>query len=162
MSRGEEMNRKEAYILAIENEIKSKNLYIVLAKSFKNEESIKTFHLLESLEKIHEEKLIEAYKKEFKLSTVSFDTNMLPKIDIRRNLSDPKNILEYAMDRELAMADQYEYMASGCQDEELQEFFLTLVKEEKNHKELLETELDRIHGSLIWFDESELTGLMEY
>lgn len=156
------MNRKEAYILAIENEIKSKNLYIVLAKSFKNEESIKTFHLLESLEKIHEEKLIEAYKKEFKLSTVSFDTNMLPKIDIRRNLSDPKNILEYAMDRELAMADQYEYMASGCQDEELQEFFLTLVKEEKNHKELLETELDRIHGSLIWFDESELTGLMEY
>ena len=156
------MNRKEAYILAIENEIKSKNLYIVLAKSFKNEESIKTFHLLESLEKIHEEKLIEAYKKEFKLSTVSFDTNMLPKIDIRRNLSDPKNILEYAMDRELAMADQYEYMASGCQDEELHEFFLTLVKEEKNHKELLETELDRIHGSLIWFDESELTGLMEY
>jgi len=156
------MNRKEAYIMAIENEIKSKNLYTILAKSFKHEESIKTFHLLESLEKIHEEKLIEAFKKEFKISTTAFDTNMLPKIDIRRNLSDPKNILEYAMDRELAMADQYDDMASECQDEELKEFFLNLVKEEKNHKELLEMELDRIHGSAIWFDESELTGLMEY
>ena len=156
------MNRKEAYIMAIENEIKSKNLYIILARSFRHEESIKTFHLLESLEKIHEEKLIEAFKKEFKISTTAFDTNMLPKIDIRRNLSDPNTILEYAMDRELAMADQYDYMASECQDAELKEFFLNLVKEEKNHKELLEMEMDRIHGSAIWFDESELTGLMEY
>ena len=156
------MNRKEAYVLAIENEIKSKNLYIILAKSCKNEESVKTFHLLESLEKIHEEKLIEAYKKEFNISTTAFDTNMLPKIDIRRNLSDPKSILEYAMDRELAMADQYEYMASECQDAELRDFFLKLEKEEKEHKELLETEMDRIHGTAIWFDQSELTGLMEY
>ncbi|MBW6515978.1 MAG: ferritin family protein [Candidatus Cloacimonetes bacterium] len=156
------MNRKEAYIFAIENEIKSKNLYKILARSFKNEEIVKTFHLLESLEKIHEEKLIEALKKEFNISETAFDTNMPPKIDIRRNLSDPKNILEFAMDRELAMADQYEDMAAGCQDDELRSFFLKLVKEEKDHKELLETEMDRIHGTAIWFDESELTGLMEY
>ena len=156
------MNRKEAYIFAIENEIKSKNLYIILAKSVNNEESKKTFHLLQSLEKIHEEKLIEAYKKEFNISTTTFDTNMSPKIDVRRNLSDPKAILEYAIDRELAMADQYDYMAAECKDDELRNFFLNLVKEEQDHKELLATELDRIHGSMIWFDESELTGLMEY
>ncbi len=156
------MNRKEAYTLAIENEIKSKNLYKVLSNCFADEESKKTFHLLESLEKIHEEKLIEAYKKEYDVTTVSFDTNMQPKIDIRRNLSDPKSILEYAMDRELAMADQYEYMAEGCKDDELKEFFLNLVKEEMYHKELLETEADRIQGTVTWFDESELSGLMEY
>ncbi len=156
------MNRKEAYVLAIENEIKSKNLYMMLAKSFKNEESIETFHLLQSLEKIHEEKLIAAFKKEFNTSKTTFDTELLPKIDIRRDLSDPKTILEYAMDRELAMADQYEYMAEESVDGDLKEFFLKLVEEENNHKELLENELDRIQGTAIWFDPSELTGLMEY
>lgn len=156
------MDRKEAYIVAIENEIKSKNLYKLLAKSCNDVESVKSFHLLESMEKIHEEKLIEAYKKEFNLSTVSFDTDLLPKIYVRRNLSDPKAILEYAMDREIAMADQYNYMSEDSKDDDLKEFFMNLVKEEQDHKELLETELDRIQGTVIWFDESELTGLMEY
>ncbi len=156
------MTRKEAYIYAIENEIKSKNLYMLLAKSFKNEESVKIFHLLESLEKVHEEKLIEAYKKEFQKSSVFFDADLLPKIDIRRNISDPKTILEYAIDRELATADQYEDMAEDSQNEDLKEFFLSLVEEEKNHKEMLETELNRIPGTVMWFDESELNGLMEY
>jgi rubrerythrin len=53
-------------------------------------------------------------------------------------------------------------MAEGCKDDELKEFFLNLVKEEMYHKELLETEADRIQGTVTWFDESELSGLMEY
>ncbi|MCB5230784.1 MAG: ferritin family protein [Candidatus Cloacimonas sp.] len=156
------MDRKEAYIFAIESEIKSKNLYALLANSCLNEEAKKTFYLLEKMEGIHEEKLIEAYKKEFNLKSVSFDSTMMPKVDIRRNLSDPKAVLDYAVDRELSMADQYEYMAEQSEDPEMKKFFESLYREELDHKELLETELDRIHGTAIWFDESELNGLMEY
>jgi rubrerythrin len=156
------MEKKEAYIFAIENEIKSKNFYAMLARSCKNEESKKTFYMLEKLEAIHEEKLIDAYKKECQVSSPVFDREMMPKIDIRRNLSEPKAVLEYAIDRELSMADQYAYMSETAEDQDMKKFFDSLYKEELDHKELLENELDRIHGIAIWFDESELNGLMEY
>jgi len=155
------MERREAYKIALENEIKSINLYKILSKSFNDQDIIDTFNSLASLELIHKEKLIQACKKEFGHIPFNYNDNDVPKIDIRRNLSDAKSILEYAIDREIAMADQYKIMAEESEDEMNKKFFLDLVQEEIDHKDLLETELNRIQGSMIWFDDSELNGLME-
>lgn len=156
------MDRKEAYIYAMENEIKSANLYKVLANSFEDEELIKTFNSLASFESIHQDKIRDYFAKEFGEVPFTYNKSALPKIDIRHDLSDPKKILEYAIYREIAMADQYEFMADESKDEHIKTFFKTLVMEENDHKEMLEDELNRIQGLMIWFDPSELNGLMEY
>jgi rubrerythrin len=156
------MKRIEAYVLAIENEIKSTNLYNALKKSFKDESLKKTFHTLGAYEDIHREKLVSAFRREFPKEKLIYDKNVMPKINIKRDLSDPRHIFEYAIDREIAMADQYEDMAEDCTDEDIRAFFLALVAEEKQHQEMLEMELNRLHGTAIWFDSSELDGFMAF
>ena len=156
------MDRKDAYIFAIENELKSSKLYKILEASFKDEALISTFHTLASFESVHFEKLVEAFRKEYPDCVLRYDHNVKPKIKIERDLSDPRQIFEYAIDREIAMADQYEEMAEGAKESELKAFFLELAGEERNHREMIEMEFNRLHGSAIWFDSSELNGLMEY
>ncbi len=156
------MDKKEAaYKFAIENEIKSKNLYALLAKTCKDSEAKKTFHLLESIEKIHEEKLIKAFKQEFKTTELDIEPNLLPAFTLKKKITDPKSIIEYAIDAEISMADIYHEMAVNEEDSELIQLFRSLEKEEKEHKDLLETEMNRIQGTMVWFDDSELNGLME-
>jgi len=156
------MTRKEAYVFAIENEIKAANLYRMLEKSFNDEDLGKTFNHLASLEDIHKEKLIKAFEKEFAGEKLTYKENVLPVIHNKRDLNDPVRILEYAVDRENATSDQYESMAKESDDDEIKSFFHGLAREEKEHKELLETEINRIQGTMIWFDSSELNGLVEH
>jgi len=155
------MNRQDAYVYAVENEIKSVNLYTVLAKTFSDEDLIKTFNHLASLETIHKDKLIKTYKREFDNQPLIYDEDAMPRINVKRDLTDPANIIEYAIDREITMADQYEFMSKESDKDEIKSFFSSLAEEEKNHRDLLETELNRIQGLMVWFDNSELNGLME-
>ncbi len=154
-------SRKEAYILAIQNEIRSQELYKALAKSFKEENAKKAFHSLIPLEEIHEEKLIIAYKIEFPGQALNIIRDEVPG-DIPADLiSDPKSILEFALSREDLAHDGFMYLALSCNDMEIRTLFEKFAKEEYDHKIILQTEIERIQGLISWYDPSELNGLVE-
>jgi rubrerythrin len=154
-------SRKEAYIIAIENEIKSQNLYKALAKSFKQEIASKTFQNLVPLEEIHEQKLRNAYQKEFHGETIQIDRFTVVGDVPAQIINDPKAILEFAISREDLAHDAYIRLAAGCPTAETRELFEQFAEEEANHKTILQTEIQRIQGMISWYDPSELNGLVE-
>lgn len=156
------MNRKEAYIIAVENEIRAINLYSILAKSFQDEDLVGVFKSLSQLEKGHQEKIEESYRKEFGDTPFDYNKEALPRFEVKDDLSDPRQVLRYAITKEEDMKENYQKMAAESQQDEIKSFFHDLAAEEQNHKELLEAELNRIEGTMVWFDASELNGLMEY
>ena len=77
------------------------------------------------------------------------------------NLSDPKEVLEYAITREESAHDGYLALAAHATDLEIKSTLLRFAAEEIDHKALLIAEVQRIQGVLTWYDPSELNGLME-
>jgi rubrerythrin len=154
------MNRKEAYQMAIQNEILSQNLYEALAKGFKNPDSSSLFIELITLENIHEDKLRIAFHQEFPLGEICIDADLLPFLKIG-DIKEPHQILEFAIAREQAAHDAYQDLAENTADADLQKMLRQLAAEEEGHKELLLTEMQRIQGAVIWYDPSELNGLVE-
>jgi rubrerythrin len=59
------MDRKEAYRIAIEAEMRSQMLYQALAKSFRKPNTSLVFQELVILERNHEEKVRDAFATEF-------------------------------------------------------------------------------------------------
>jgi rubrerythrin len=155
------ISRKEAYIIAIQYEIKSQNLYKSLAKSFKQENASKTIQSLVPLEEIHEEKLRSAYEKEFKGESVNVDRSKIVGDIPAQMINDPKSILEFAIGREDLAHDAYIRLAEGCVDPNIRILFEKFAEEESYHKTILQTEIQRIQGLLSWYDPSELNGLVE-
>ncbi len=155
------MDRKEAYIIAVENEIRAINLYSILAKSFNDKDLVRVFKSLSQLEKGHQEKIEESFRKEFGDTSFDYDGNALPRFEVKDDLSGPRQVIRYAISKEESMKENYTNMASASDNEDIKAFFKYLAEEEQNHKELLEAELNRIEGSMVWFDPSELNGMME-
>lgn len=154
-------SRKEAYLIAIQYEIKSQMLYLALSKSFKQETASHTFLNLIPLEEIHEQKLRAAYLKEFQGEVINVDKSKIVG-DVPVNvINDPKSILEFAITREELAHDAYIRLASGCPTPETKELFEQFAEEESNHKIILQTEIQRIQGMISWYDPSELNGLVE-
>lgn len=154
-------SRKDAYILAIHYEIKSQSLYKSLAKSFRQENISQTFRSLVPLEEIHEEKLRNAFQREFPNDKLVIDEDQV-KHDVPADMiNDPKSILEFAIGREELAHDAYIRLASGCIDQEMKTLFQQFAEEESNHKVILQTEIQRIQGLISWYDPSELNGLVE-
>lgn len=154
------MTRLDAFTLAIQNEIQSQNLYRLLANSFKNPDTAAMFHSLIPLEGIHEQKLRLTLAAEYPNENVTFDADALPQIKIG-DIKDPLQVLEFAISREVGAAEAYHQLANASTEPELKILLVTLAVEEENHKELLMSEILRLQGAAIWFDPSELSGLVE-
>lgn len=155
------MDRKETFRIAIQSEIHSQNLYLVLAKSFRNSETSAMFQLMIPMEKLHEEKLTTIFESECPGETLDLDPNLIPDIDPGL-INDPKSVLEFAISRELTAHAIYIDLAAGTGDPDLKKLLLKFADEELNHKTVLETEIQRLQGMIQWYDPSELNGMMEY
>lgn len=154
------MKRNEAIRIAIEAEIRSQNLYKALAKSFKTSETAKIFDQLVTFEEAHEAKMRQLYATEFPgeelvlIGELKMELNGI-------NLNDPKDVLEFAISREELAQNIYLKLAEQTTDSDVCEMLKTLAVEEEQHKEILFTEIERLHGILEWYDPSELNGFME-
>jgi rubrerythrin len=154
------MTRQDSYRMVIEAEIRSQKLYDALANSFRNSDTSKVFNELIMFEQAHEAKVREAFTREFpheKLELTEGNTPILQGV----NLTDPKDVLEYAISREELAAGIYLSMAEQTTDTDIKAMLIRFANEEENHKTLLLAEVQRLHGALNWYDPSELTGLME-
>ncbi|HQB97903.1 MAG TPA: ferritin family protein [Candidatus Cloacimonadota bacterium] len=155
------MERKQAFRIAIEAEIRSQNLYKALAKSFKTAETEQFFNQLVEYEKNHETKMRQLFKHEFPNDSLV----LIDYLDMQMEgveLNDPKQVLEFAISREELAQNIYQKLAEQSPDASTKDLLLQFAKEEVMHKELLFAELEKLHGILQWFDPSELTCLMEH
>jgi len=157
---GGTMNLREAIILAIQNEIKSQNIYQKLANAAKSEHARTTFLNLIPLEKIHEEKLINIFKKEFDSDPEGLDYSAILKFNGAAP-ENPEEILKFAIEMEDHASEMYLKLAAESDNEFMKITFTQLAKEEENHHELLALEIEQMQGIAIWFDQSELSGLFE-
>jgi len=156
------LSRKEAIQFAIQNEIKSQNLYKIMAKAFRKSDSGETFKNLVPLEKIHEDKLAELYHTEFPYNNMKIDKQLLPKAETSEQLDDPRAAILFAQQREDNAKEGYLELARTSAEPVVKELFENLAKEEEEHHQLLQNMLDQMEGTMMWYDESELDGLMEY
>lgn len=156
------LSRREAIQFAIQNEIKSQNLYKMMAAAFRKSDSGETFKNLQPLEKIHEEKLTELYHKEFPYNNLQIDRNLLPKVETNEQLNEPRAAILFAQQREDNAKEGYLELARTSADPKVKELFENLAAEEEDHHQLLQNILDQMEGTMMWYDESELDGLMEY
>lgn len=153
---------QDAYLFAIHNEIKSQNLYSLLAIAFEDTDAKARFQGLEKMERVHEEKVTELFHRRFPGVELKVDREVLPRLRESEQLDDPRHVLEFAISREVEARDGYRDLVEQEDNPEIREIFQQLSAEEENHIVLLEDEIHRLQGSLLWFDESELGGLMEY
>ena len=153
---------KETYQKAIQNEILSRNLYLFLARTTKNETIKEKFESLSKFEKVHEEKLTKIFKDNFKNEKLVVNRTKLPDIVVEKDsFQNIKDVLNFAIQQEKIMHDKYINMAKQTDDEELKEILEGLAAEEIDHKEVLSDEIVALQGDYIWFDPSELNGMME-
>ncbi|MBM2828503.1 MAG: rubrerythrin domain protein, partial [Actinobacteria bacterium] len=71
--------------------------------------------------------------------------------------ADEIQILEIAIDKEIAANKTYLDMAKGAATKEAKEMFLALAKEEDMHARILRAEVDSIGRNGFWFDMQEFT-----
>lgn len=155
------MTRKEALLLAIENEIKSQNFYKFMGKHCENK-VCNLFYNLVPLEKMHEEKLRKIFEDEFPGEEINVKLDLIPTFKFHdKDFRDPKTIYELGISKEEDASSLYKKLADETKEEDVKDILLTLAKEEDNHAELLRTEIEALTHTMIWFDESELNGFME-
>lgn len=155
------MERKDAIVYAIHNEVKSLNTYNALVKVFKDKESKDVFSHLAKIELIHRDKLMTLFKKEYPGEKAEIDKSAMFRIPKQEGLKDPVAALKYAISKEIEAENGYKRLAELSRDPETKKLFIQLATDEKNHEDLLETEIARLTGTMMWFDENELGGLME-
>lgn len=155
-------SKSDIYQLVIQEEIKAQNLYTALAKALDNEDSKQIFTNLIQIEKIHEDKITELFRAEFPKLKLEIDRNLKPEIKNTDNLVTPESALNFAIKKEEEAEEIYLELALKVETVELKKLFKKFASDERNHKELLEDEILRLGGLLIWFDASELNGMMEY
>lgn len=155
------MTIQESYKVVITAEIRAQKMYAALAKSFGNSETSSVFTELVMLEKNHEDKVRKLYAEMFPGQTL--DLGEIKENELKSvNLSDPKEVLEFAITREELAHNNYSSLAEQATDPAAKELLLQFAQEESKHKNLLLTEIQRLQGALSWFDPSELNGLMEH
>ena len=152
---------KQAYILAIQSEVMSQNLYKMLSAAFSRKPEVSAvFDNLIPLERLHEEKLRTLFDKEFPGATLKIDPNLVHQAT-PEEIDEPRKVLEFAISREIIAHDIYHNMAQETSDPETAKLLKTLAIEEDYHKTVLETEILRLEHLMTWFDPSELNGLVE-
>ncbi|MCB5224263.1 MAG: ferritin family protein [Candidatus Cloacimonadaceae bacterium] len=155
------MDKKDLYLMALTQEIRSQRLYTALSKSFKNPENSAFFRELVQLEEAHEAKLRQSFGHEF--PDAQPEPSAIQDKDLQNlDLNDPVALLEYAAQRETDAQNHYLSFAEQVSDPEVKEMLLELAEEEDKHRNLLLAEVQRIQGALAWFDPSELAGYMAF
>ena len=82
----------------------------------------------------------------------------LEKIDVGKLArADEIQVLEVAVDKEIAANKAYLELAKGAKSKEAKEMFLALAKEEDMHAKILRAEIDSLGQSGFWFDMQEFT-----
>jgi rubrerythrin len=154
------MTRKEVLLLALGNEIMAARFYQKLADSSRNSEMRSVFERLARFEHMHEEKIKNIYLNEFPEMTVM---NFKDREEFRgrTHFEDPADVLHYSMEVEENMQESYLKLADMYTGEEHEKTFKTLAAEEAYHEEVLRGELQKLQGIYVWFDMSELNGMME-
>jgi rubrerythrin len=71
--------------------------------------------------------------------------------------ADEIQILEVAIDKEIAANQSYLGLAREAKSKEAKEMFLALAKEEDMHARILKAEVDSIGQNGFWFDMQEFT-----
>ena len=86
------------------------------------------------------------------------ESAQLEKLDLGKLArADEIQILEMAIDKEIAANHMYLALASNATSKEAKEMFLALAKEEDLHARILKAEVDSIGQSGFWFDLQEFT-----
>jgi len=152
----------DAYRVAIINEIKSQNLYAMLAIASEDKESKMIFENLEKFEKIHEEKISKIFFEKFPGEELKLDYSALPKLKSQIESKNQKQIYEFAIKKEVDANEAYLKLSELSEEQELKDFFAELAAEENKHVEILENEILRLQGSLVWFNETDLEKLLDY
>ena len=153
------MDKKELYLIALAQEIRSQRLYAALAKSFSQPANAALFTELRVLEENHEAKLRQA----FHFPGLEPEPLQLKEPDRSGvDLSDPAQLLQFAIGREAKAGGHYLAFAEQTSEPELKQLLLDLAAEEDKHHTLLLAEKQRILGALEWFDPSELGGFMDF
>ncbi len=153
------MDKKELYLIALAQEIRSQRLYAALAKSFSQPANSALFTELQVLEENHEAKLRQA----FGYPQLEPDPLQLMEPDLSgTDLNDPALLLQFAIERETKAGGHYLAFAAETSEPELKQLLLELAAEEDKHRSLLLAEKQRILGALQWFDPSELGGFMDF
>jgi len=112
---------------------------------------------------MHEEKMRSFFHQEFPGESLAISADLLPKTRKKIDeMKDPKSIFDFAIEREKMAQEAYNDLAINCEVPEMKEFFIKMANDEKNHAEVLFAEIEKLENTMIWFDESELNGLMEY
>jgi rubrerythrin len=155
------MNKQEALRQAIQNEIKSRNLYSMLAGVFKSSDAESAFESLATLERAHEKKLTDLFVREYPSADLAVDQQAYPTFKSGKGLKDPVEIIRFAITKEEQSHDRYLELIEMADDPDVKVMFHAFAEEETHHKEMLETEITRIQGNMTWFDTSELHGFME-
>jgi len=156
------MEKREIYIKVIESEIAAQNLYKSLASHCKENQS-NIFMSLIPLEKIHEEKMRKAFSEEFPGEELKVNEQVMTKtLRSPEEMRDPKNIYDFAIELENKAREAYQLLANSTGDTEMKQFFMLLAEEEGKHEEVLKDEIEKLANTMIWFDESELAGFMEF
>lgn len=154
------MDRKEAYRIAITAEVRSQALYRALAKSFTHEDTAAVFTGLVNIEEGHEAQVQAAYQAEYGDGPILVIDDYDPDLALL-DLVDPLKVLEFAITREELARANYVQLALDSGDSELKEQFLHFATEESGHATVLLAMIQRLSGTMIWYDPSELSGLME-
>lgn len=152
----------ELYNYAIEQEVKIRNLYLLLEKSFKSEDLQNIFKRLAVIEKGHADKLSKMFKEKFPGESLNVNPDELPAYSNKHDLSDAKSVFLFAIEEEQKAQKKYQELAELETDSNIKEFLRALAEEESKHADLLEKEIEKMEGILIWYDETELNGLFEY
>ncbi|MFO7896233.1 MAG: ferritin family protein [Candidatus Cloacimonadales bacterium] len=155
-------DKKSIYEMVIQEEIKAQNLYRGLAKAMGKTDSNDIFAKLIKIEELHEETITRLYREDFPKAKLEIDKNLRPDIVAKESLESPHAALQFAISKEEHAAEIYLELAEKSTAEEHRQLFLKFAEDEKNHKELLLDEVSRLSGSMMWYDEAELNGLMEY
>ncbi len=139
--------------------MKAQKLYSFLSENCENKHSNIFINLI-AMEKIHEVKMRELYTLEFPEEDLQIEIKPINK-QKTKNFSDPKQIFDFAMERENSAQQAYLDLAQQADDIELKNLFFKFSEEEKNHSELIYAEIERLTNTMVWFDESELNGFMD-
>ena len=154
------MNRKEAFIMAIEAEIRAQKLYSALAKAFKNTDTATVFDGLVLMERDHEDYMRKLFAKEFPTQEPSVKPQAEHELKGVK-LTEPMEVLEFAMSREDLARSAYLSMAETSANPEVKKTLLLFADQEEEHKEVILAEMQKLQGATSWYDPSELNGLME-
>ncbi len=146
----EELSFEEMLKGAVKAEINAKEVYEHMAGRVDNFVMTERFEFLAGEEEKHEGFLRDIYEKVVSRKEIDLEDQTpvpLPYIDYGENM-DESEIIEQAMDAEIASRDFYKKMAERADDEGLQKnpkkLLIYLAGMEQNHYEILKEELDRM------------------